>query len=266
MPDTAHRLATVPLGLHPSLGFSQVRGGGAAGSAAASIEADRADAYVLLGPSGTYASADWVDHIDSSAWTAFGVLSRSFGSDYAPTAATFTVPSTVNDGFGVIDENGEQKILVDDGTSALYFSNTTDNHDLIHRGDGDIRRLMANGQTHTIDAPLMESHTLALAGTSDTAILIPANALVKYVSVRVTTLITGCTTFDYGVAGDATRYGTGLALTAGTTNVGPDSGGFARYYPAATAIRFTAVGGGASFTAGVIRVTIHYETATAATS
>lgn len=105
-----------------------------------------------------------------------------------------------------------------------------------------------------------ESHTLAAAATSDTTITIPAQALAKWVTVRVTTAITGCTTWDVGVAGATNRYGDDLAVASGTTNSGPDSGGTPRFYTAATAIRFTCNGG--TFSAGVVRVTIHDEEVT----
>ena len=122
----------------------------------------------------------------------------------------------------------------------------------------------ANGY-YSVLQTIAEAHTLALAGTSDTAAIIPANALVIGVSFRVTTEITGCTSIDAGVAGATTRYGTGVALVAGTTNV---SAGVTNptVYGTATAIRFTAVGGGASFTAGVIRVVVHYISLTPPTS
>lgn len=112
---------------------------------------------------------------------------------------------------------------------------------------------------------LNESHTLAAAGTSDTTIQFPANSIALGVTVRVTTLITGCTTFDVGVAGATTRYGTGIDVAATTTNVStgtttPD------IYNSATSVRFTAIGGGAAFTAGVIRVTLHYISLSAPTS
>lgn len=112
---------------------------------------------------------------------------------------------------------------------------------------------------------LTELHTLAAAGTSDTTIEAPAGALVLGVSWRVTTLITGCTTFDVGTAAAATKYGTLQALAAGTTGgsagtTNPD------VFAAATKVRFTAVGGGAAFTAGVIRVTVYYLDLTAPTS
>lgn len=110
-----------------------------------------------------------------------------------------------------------------------------------------------------------ELHTLTAAATSDTGNLIGANSLVLGTSIRVTTEITGCATIDVGVAGATTRYGTGIALTAGTTNASPGTTN-PTIYSAATPIRFTCVGGGASFTAGVIRTITHYIDLTAPTS
>lgn len=119
----------------------------------------------------------------------------------------------------------------------------------------------ANGQACTIEQ-VTESHTLAAAATSDTTIQLPANRILLGVELLVTTEITGCTTFDCGISGATTRYGTGIALTAGTTSAVATN----QTVTSATAIRFTAIGGGASFTAGVIRVTAHYVNLTAATS
>lgn len=122
-----------------------------------------------------------------------------------------------------------------------------------------------NGQYAQITA-LTESHTLAAAATSDTTIQIPAGAMVLGVDIRVTTEITGCDTLDVGVAGATTRYGTGIALTAGTTNATCATVSAPTIYQSATAIRFSAIGGGASFTAGVVRVTVHLVQISAATS
>jgi len=117
----------------------------------------------------------------------------------------------------------------------------------------------ANGST-MVDGFLTEIHTLAAAATSDTVIGIPAGAVVSHVALRVTTLITGATSFDLGIAGTTSRYGDDLAVTAGTVSVTADP----RAYAAPTLLRFTANGG--DFTAGVVRVDIHYKLATAPTS
>ncbi len=102
---------------------------------------------------------------------------------------------------------------------------------------------------------LEESHTLALAATSDTVIQIPDRAIVFGVTVRVQTAITGATSYNCGIAGEASKYGGSLGIAAGSNNIGVT--GPTAFY-ANTPIRFSAVGG--NFTGGVIRVAIHYLT------
>lgn len=107
---------------------------------------------------------------------------------------------------------------------------------------------------------LQETHTLALAATSDTAIVIPDRAIVHGVTVRVVTAITGATSYNCGIVGEANKYGGSLGIAAGSSNIGVT--GPTAFY-ANTPIRFSAVGG--NFTGGVIRVAIHYMTLAAAT-
>ncbi|MGK2872448.1 MAG: DUF2793 domain-containing protein [Alphaproteobacteria bacterium] len=102
---------------------------------------------------------------------------------------------------------------------------------------------------------LEESHTLALAATSDTAIQIPDRAIVFGVTVRVQTAITGAASYNCGIAGETSKYGGSLGIAAGSSNSGVT--GPTAFY-ANTPIRFTAVGG--NFTGGVVRVAIHYLT------
>lgn len=102
---------------------------------------------------------------------------------------------------------------------------------------------------------LEESHTLAAAATSDTAIQIPDRAIVFGVTVRVAAAITGATSYNCGIAGEANKYGGSLGVALGSSNIGVT--GPTAFY-ANTPIRFTAIGG--NFTGGVIRVAIHYLT------
>ena len=119
----------------------------------------------------------------------------------------------------------------------------------------------ANGQL-LASRQSTELHTLAAAATSDTTIQFPAGSLGLGVGIRVTTLITGCASLDVGITGATTRYGTGIALAAGTTA----KQGSADAYTAATSVRFSAIGGGGAFTAGVVRITLYYLDITAPTS
>jgi hypothetical protein len=119
----------------------------------------------------------------------------------------------------------------------------------------------AHGQALAIQT-LEELTTIAAAANTDTTIQIPAGAIVLAVSVRVTVAIPTAATFDVGVAGATTRYGTGIAVAANTTNAGTAT---PLQYAAAAAIRITPdlTPGAAT---GKVRVTIHYIAVSAPTS
>jgi hypothetical protein len=89
---------------------------------------------------------------------------------------------------------------------------------------------------------------------SDTVAIIPDRSLVIAVNVRALTAVTGASSMDIGVAGDAGRYGTGIGIAQDSTNIGMT------YHPvsyyADTSIKLTA--GGSAFTGGVVRVTAQY--------
>lgn len=122
----------------------------------------------------------------------------------------------------------------------------------------------ANGQIFRFSVTRAELTTIAAAAFTDTAIQIPANAVVYGVSVRVVTVIPTAATFDVGVAGATTRFATGRSAAAGTTYPGTDDGA-ARGYTAATSIRITPNLVPAAGT-GQVRVTIHYYEITPPTS
>lgn len=78
------------------------------------------------------------------------------------------------------------------------------------------------------------------------------------VTIYVKTLITGCTSFKIGDGSDDDKWGASIALTAGTTTTGANFTASPSLYTSDTNIVLTAVGGGASFSAGVVRATVHY--------
>jgi hypothetical protein len=128
-------------------------------------------------------------------------------------------------------------------------------------GDVDITGA-SNGQELRFRT-LSELTTINAAASTDTTIAIPADAIVIGVSVRVTTVIPTATTFDVGIAGATTRYGTGLAVAANTTNDGTNDA--LRYYGSATAIRISPDAPPGANT-GRVRVTIHFLEITPPTS
>ena len=147
------------------------------------------------------------------------------------------------------------------GTSTLTGVATLQADPVIQGTDAD-----RGGATLTTKLNAM-SATLDAAGTHTFSGAIPAGATVVGVTTRVTTTITGCTSIQIGDGTDADRFGNAIALTSGTTTTNADwTITSAPVYAAATNIEITAVGGGASFTAGAMRVCVYYLAPTAPTS
>lgn len=115
----------------------------------------------------------------------------------------------------------------------------------------------ANGGTTGV--AVLEETLSGLSGASrDSTVLIPDRAIVLGVSCRVVNSITGAAFFGCGVAGEETKFGGSLGVSAGSTNIGV-IGPTAFYAP--TPIRLTA--DGSSFTGGAVRIAIHYLTCAA---
>lgn len=140
--------------------------------------------------------------------------------------------------------------------------NSTSTSSPLHKQTG------ANGQIANI-----QSATVVLSafsgGTKTATNLIPAGAVVLGVTIRVTTLITsgdGSVAMTIGDGTTADLWGSGIVFTLGTTTTGADfkAGSTPKNYPAATSVVFTATGG--TFSAGAVRITVHYVSFTAATS
>lgn len=129
---------------------------------------------------------------------------------------------------------------------------------------GAITHSGANGQSAAIKQ-LTELTTIAAAATTDTAIQMPAGAIILAVSVRVTTVIPTAATFTVGDSGSAARFNTGASVlvAANTTDKGTKAGAY--YNAGALAVRITPNLTPASAT-GVVRVTIHYLEITPPTS
>lgn len=100
----------------------------------------------------------------------------------------------------------------------------------------------------------LEEHLTGLSGaTVDTTATFPNQSLMLSATLRVTTTITGATSFDCGDAGSPSRFGGSIGVTIGQTNqgtIGP-TGNYA-----STPVRLTA--NGSNFTGGAVRVALHY--------
>ena len=98
-----------------------------------------------------------------------------------------------------------------------------------------------------------------LSGASvDSTIVIPNRSICLGVTSKVTTAITGATSFGCGIAGEATKFGASLGIALNSLNIGVI--GPTAFY-ADTAVRLTANGG--NFTGGAVRIAIHYLRLTA---
>ena len=112
----------------------------------------------------------------------------------------------------------------------------------------------ANGSS--IQVVVAEQLVTGLSGASvNAATQIPAGAVVLACSERVTTAITGATSFSVGYTGSTSAFGSSLGVNVGTTNeglIGPDP------FYSATDIVLTAAGG--NFSGGAVRLSLMYLT------
>ncbi len=117
----------------------------------------------------------------------------------------------------------------------------------------------ANGAA--IQLGLIETLTILSGATTTAPVGIPANCIVMAVGARVITAVTGAPSFSVGVAGNASQFGAALSIAAGSINYGL-IGPTAFYAP--TPLIITATSG--SFTAGAVRLSIHYALLAPSTS
>jgi len=120
--------------------------------------------------------------------------------------------------------------------------------------------LVANVQKTSVR---MKTTELTMNGATETwATAIPAGSLVLGVTGRVTSVITGATTFDVGISGgDTDLFADGVAVAEDTTfNLANSNAALVApvIYQAETSILVTSQGG--AFTAGTLRLTLHYVT------
>ena len=105
---------------------------------------------------------------------------------------------------------------------------------------------------------VLEQMVASLSGASVTAgVAIPSGALVVACAMRVVTVISGATSIAVGYSGSPTAFGSGLSISAGSTNtgmIGPNP------FYAATNIVLTSAGG--AFTGGAVRLSLMYLTFT----
>ncbi len=100
---------------------------------------------------------------------------------------------------------------------------------------------------------LLETLVTLSGASTNASVQIPANCIVLAVGARVVTAITGATSYEVGVSGNLSQFGSGLSISAGLTNyglIGPTA------FYSATTLTLTATGG--SFSGGQVRLSIAY--------
>ncbi len=114
-----------------------------------------------------------------------------------------------------------------------------------------LQNIAAAAHGATIQAQVLETSVTLSGASTNASLQIPANCIVLAVGARVITTITGVTSYEVGVTGNLSQFGSGLALGAGSSNfglIGPTA------FYTATTLTITAAGG--SFAAGVVRLSI----------
>jgi hypothetical protein len=101
----------------------------------------------------------------------------------------------------------------------------------------------------------------ALSGASYvTTIAIPAYANLIGVTTRVTTAVTGATTYDVGDGSDVDLWGAAIAVALGSQSRTADFTAVAAVGAAATSRTVTLTANGSNFTGGIVEICLHYLT------
>jgi len=104
-----------------------------------------------------------------------------------------------------------------------------------------------------VQVSLLETLVTLSGASTNAGTQIPANSIVLAVGARVVIAISGATSYEVGVPGNLSQFGSGLAIAAGSTNyglIGPT------VFYSATTLTITATGG--SFSGGQVRLSIAY--------
>ena len=111
---------------------------------------------------------------------------------------------------------------------------------------------------HRLAIATARATATAMSGASVTLTnIIPAGAVVVGVTCKVTTAITGATSFQLGTAADPDRFGAAIAITLGATSDNQNwTSGTVECFPSATSLVLTA--NSSNFTGGAVYVSVQY--------
>ena len=143
--------------------------------------------------------------------------------------------------------------VTDGGTGASTAAAARTNLSL---GAGWTSADFANGVA-TVVTETTELLTIAAAATTTSNIVLPANRVILGVTSRVTVQPGGTVSYDLGVGGATTHFGTGISTTANTTNANAGING-SKVIGGSTVALLITPDGTPSDTVGRIRLSILY--------
>jgi len=144
----------------------------------------------------------------------------------------------------LIVDTTNNRVIVGDGATAGGFAAAK----LSEAGAA----IGANGSALRLNVAEIALSSLSGATVAATGV-IPAGVLLVACAMRVTTAITGATSFSVGYTGSTSAFGSSLSIAAGATNsglIGPNP-----FYNA-TSVILTAAGG--NFSGGAVRLSLMY--------
>ncbi len=147
------------------------------------------------------------------------------------------------------------------GTGQLTLGHTAGANVNIITANGVIFRVGPNQTGVSMSFHDANAEQTSMSGATVTfSNIIPANVIIQSVLVRVTTLITGATTFNIGDGSTADRWGNGIAVAQNTTtDVSDYTVDLGPFYSGAATSDVVLTGVGGSFTAGAVRVIVIYS-------
>lgn len=237
--------------------------------------------HVLRGLTTAGGNVDFFHQVISSDTVAAQHLAIGYGTGGGTILFAIQQPGNVGLGTVAFPTSGTKGLVFGDGTAlsgmglntaGLYADDVSGTVNLFAINEADaLTRLTGPFAALTANrAELQVTHaTTLLSGltgaTATATALVPAGSFVLGVTVRVTTTITGATSFDVGDGVDVDRWGAAIALPAGTTTsiANFTANGFGQF-TAANNVVLTA--NGANFTGGAVRITVHYFNLQAATN
>ena len=132
---------------------------------------------------------------------------------------------------------------------------------VVYAGGGWQSHIVFTNNGAAIGMRISEEEVVCAGASVQTSIVIPARSIVLAVSLRTTQAITGASSFDCGIAGEASKFGGSNGVALGFINIGVI--GPQPFY-ADTPLLLTANGG--DFTGGRVRVAIQFLTFAAPSS